>query len=78
MTYFTRQWNKEVLLPNGQTASCAKDVDNFLKASNLALSGDYSEEFIKKVRSDKNRALHQKLWAEFLHNYKRSIWYAQK
>ncbi len=78
MTYFNKQWTEEIVLPDGSTASCQQDVDRFLKANNLALAGDYSDEFRKEVRLNNERALRRDLWAEFIRNYKRSIWYAKK
>ncbi len=78
MTYFNRQWTEEIVLPDGSTASCQQDVDRFLKENNLALAGDYSDEFRKRVRLDIERTERRELWAEFIRNYKRSIWHAKK
>ncbi len=78
MSYFNRQWTEEIVLPDGSTASCQQDVDRFLKENQLALAGDYSDEFRKKVRLDNERTERRELWAEFIRNYKRSIWYAKK
>ncbi len=78
MTYFNKQWTEEILLPDGTSASCQQDVDKFLRANNLAIKEDYSDEFCKKVRLDNERTWRKELWAEFIRNYKRSIWYAKK
>lgn len=78
MTYFNRQWTEEILLPDGTSASCQQDVDNFLKANQLALAEDYSDEFRKKIRLDNERSERKELWTEFIRNYKRSIWNAKK
>lgn len=78
MTYFNKQWTEEILLPDGTSASCQQDVDKFLRANNLAMKEDYSDEFYKKVRLDNERTWRKELWAEFIRNYKRSIWYAKK
>jgi hypothetical protein len=78
VSYFNRQWTEEIVLPDGSTASCQQDVDRFLKENQLALAGDYSDEFRKKVRLDNERTERRELWAEFIRNYKRSIWYAKK
>ena len=77
MTYFNKQWTEEVILPDGTSASCQQDVDKFLRANNLAMKEDYSDEFYKKVRLDNKRTWRKELWAEFIRNYKRSIWYAK-
>ena len=78
MTYFNKQWPEEIILPDGTSASCQQDVDKFLKANNLAAKADYSDEFYKKVRLDRERSERKELWAEFIKNYKRSIWNAKK
>ena len=78
MTYFNKQWTEEVVLPDGSTASCQQDVDRFLKESRLAPTGDYSDAFRRAVRLNNERTERRELWAEFIRNYKRSIWYAKK
>ena len=78
MTYFNKQWTEEVVLPDGSTASCWQDVDRFLKENRLAPAGDYSDAFRRAVRLNNERTERRELWAEFIRNYKRSIWYAKK
>lgn len=78
MTYFNKQWTEEVVLPDGSTASCQQDVDRFLKENRLVPAGDYSDAFRRAVRLNNERTERRELWAEFIRNYKRSIWYAKK
>ncbi len=78
MTSFNRQWREDIILPDGSKASCKQDVDRFLKETGLAIAGDYSDDFRQKVRLNQKRTERKLLWAEFIHNYKRSIWYAKK
>ncbi len=78
MTYFNKQWTEEILLPDGSTASCQQDVDLFLKKNQLALAGDYSDAFRHEARLNNERTERRELWAEFIKNYKRSIWNAKK
>lgn len=78
MTYFNRRWTEEIVLPDGSKASCKQDVDHFLRKSGLAFAGDYSDDFVKKARLNRERTERKELWAEFIHNYKRSIWHAKK
>lgn len=64
----------EFLLPDGTLAECPSDVDKFLRNNDLALSQDYSEEYLKNVRKRNEKAQSSSLWADFLNNYKRMIW----
>ena len=50
MTYFSKQFAEDVVLPDGSVASSVADVDKYLKASGLARAGDYSPESIKNIR----------------------------
>lgn len=74
MTFFSKQWVDEVVLPDGTTASSAQDIDRFLRQNNLALAGDYTDAFRQRVRYQQNKAQRKADWAEFLKNYKRLIW----
>lgn len=78
MTYFNKQWQEEVLLPDGTKASCQQDVDKFLRASGLARTQDYSDEYRSMVRLNNEREERKKLFLDFIRNYKRSIWYEKK
>ena len=46
MTYISRQFAEEVLLPDGSVASSVADVDKYLRATGLALAGDYCALYI--------------------------------
>ena len=46
MTYISRQLAEEVLLPDGSVASSVADVDKYLRATGLALAGDYCALYI--------------------------------
>jgi len=74
MTYFNKQWVNEVVLPDGTVACCQQDVDCYLRKNNLALAGDYSDEYRKNIRLNRERERRKDLFAEFIRNYKRSIW----
>ena len=50
MTYISKQFAEEVILPDGSVASSVADVDKYLRASGLARSSDYSTEYIKSIR----------------------------
>lgn len=74
MTYISRQFAEEVLLPDGSVASSVADVDKYLRATGLALAGDYSAEYYQNIRNQQEREQRQSLFADFLYNYKRMIW----
>lgn len=74
MTYISRQFAEEVLLPDGSVASSVADVDKYLRAMGLALAGDYSPEYYQNIRNQQERERRQSLFADFLYNYKRMIW----
>ena len=50
MTYISKQFAEEVILPDGSVASSVADVDKYLRTSGLARSSDYSTEYIKNIR----------------------------
>ena len=74
MTYISKQFAEDVLLPDGSVASSVADVDKYLRATGLALSGDYSAEYYQNIRNQQERERRQSLFADFLYNYKRRIW----
>lgn len=74
MTYFSKQFTEEVLLPDGSVASSVADVDKYLKATGLALACDYSDEYRKNIRYQQDKERRQSLFAELLYNYKRIVW----
>ena len=59
MTYFTKNFSAEILLPDGTVASSSKDIDRYLKANRLALQSDYSAAYMQNIRWKKQVA-HQK------------------
>lgn len=74
MTYFSKQFTKEVLLPDGSVASSVADVDRYLKATGLALAGDYSDEYRKNIHYQQDKERRQSILADVLYNYKRIVW----
>ncbi len=74
MTYFSKQFAEDVVLPDGSVASSVADVDKYLKASGLARAGDYSPEYIKNIRFQQQQNRREEFFADFLYNYKRIIW----
>ena len=74
MTYISKQFAEEVILPDGSVASSVADVDKYLRTSGLARSSDYSTEYIKNIRLKQETDRRKQLFADFLLNYKRMIW----
>ena len=74
MTYISKQFAEEVILPDGSVASSVADVDKYLRTSGLARSSDYSTEYIKNIRLKQETNRRKQLFADFLLNYKRMIW----
>lgn len=74
MTYISKQFAEEVILPDGSVASSVADVDKYLRASGLARSSDYSTEYIKNIRQKQETDRRKQIFADFLFNYKRMIW----
>ena len=50
MSYFTKQFSEEVILPDGNVATSAQDIERFLKANNLASKSDYSQDYLNNLR----------------------------
>ena len=74
MTYISKQFAEEVILPDGSVASSVADVDKYLRTNGLARSSDYSTEYIKNIRLKQETDRRKQLFADFLFNYKRMIW----
>lgn len=74
MTYISKQFAEEVLLPDGSVASSVADVDKYLRATGLALASDYSPEYYQNIRTQQERERQQSVFVDFLYNYKRMIW----
>ncbi len=74
MTYFTKEFSEEFILPDNTVATSSKDIDRYLKANNLALMSDYSDEYMKNIRSDNDKAQRKEIFAEVVQQYKKRIW----
>ena len=74
MSYFSKQFTEDLLLPDGSVASSVADVDKYLRATGLALASDYSPEYYQNIRTQQERERQQSVFADFLYNYKRMIW----
>lgn len=74
MANFSKQFAKEVLLPDGTVASSVADVDRYLRSTGLALASDYSPEYMKNIRDKQELNRRKEIFADFLYNYKRMIW----
>lgn len=74
MTYISKQFAEDVVLPDGSVASSVADVDKYLRTSGLARASDYSPEYINNIRAKNEKQRQEELFADFLYNYKRMIW----
>ncbi|MBE6467058.1 MAG: hypothetical protein E7004_00490 [Alphaproteobacteria bacterium] len=74
MTYFTKEFSEDFILPDNTVATSSQDIDRFLKANNLALMSDYSDEYMKNVRLDNDKAQRKEIFAEVVQQYKKRIW----
>ena len=74
MTYFTKNFSEDCVLPDGTVANSSHDIDRYLKANSLALTSDYSEEYIKKLHLDNDKTQRKEIFAEILQQYKKRIW----
>ena len=74
MTYIAKQFAEDIVLPDGSVASSVADVDKYLRMSGLAYAGDYSPEYVKRIREKTEKQRQEELFADFLYNYKRMIW----
>lgn len=74
MTYISKQFAEEVVLPDGSVASSVADVDKYLRSTGMARSSDFSTEYIKNIRLKQETERQKQIFADFLLNYKRMIW----
>lgn len=74
MSYFSKQFTEDLLLPDGSVASSVADVDKYLAHSGLAMAGDYSPEYMKNIRYQQELERKKEINDEFLRSYKRIIW----
>lgn len=75
MVYFSREWTDSLLLPDGSIVSSVTGLEKYMKANGCALREDYSDEYLKTRRRRNEKAQRDELFSEFIHNYKRSVWY---
>lgn len=74
MSYFSKQFTEDLLLPDGSVASSVADVDKYLRLSGNALASDYSAEYFKNIRHQQEKQRKNEIKDEFLREYKRIIW----
>ena len=74
MTYFSKNFSAEVILPDGSVASSSSDIDRYLKASSLAAASDYSKEYLQNIRRRNETAQRKEIFDELLTHYKKGIW----
>ena len=74
MTYFTKEFSEDFILPDNTVATSSQDIDRYLKANDLALMSDYSDEYMKNIRLDNDKAQRKEIFAEVVKQYKKRIW----
>ena len=74
MSYFSKQFTEDLLLPDGSVASSVADVDKYLSRSGLAMASDYSPEYTTNIRYQQELERRKEIKDEFLRSYKRIIW----
>ena len=74
MTYFSKNFSEEVVLPDGSIASSVADIDRFLKANDLAAASDYSDEYLQNVRMLQEKHQREEIFVDLLQQYKKRIW----
>ena len=74
MTYFTKNFSAEVLLPDGTVAYSAQDIDRYLKVNHLALQSDYSAAYLKNIRQGQQKSWLKDIRADLVQQYKKEIW----
>ena len=75
MTYFSKEWTDSLVLPDGSVVSSVYGLEKYMKANDCSLKEDYSDEYLQTRRRRNEKAQREQLFSEFIHNYKRSIWY---
>ena len=61
-------------LPDGTIAETTQDIDKYLKRSKMAMSRDFSNEYRKNIRYQKEKVQKAEMFKDFVQNYKRIIW----
>lgn len=67
-------FKEEFQLPDGTIATCAADVDAYLRRSGDVSASDYSDNYKKSCRFFSERQQEKENFAEFLKQYKKRIW----
>ena len=74
MSNISRRWSEEIVLPDGSIAACAADIDRYIREHKAALASDYSSAYMAKVKEHQQKNERDSIFADLIHNYKRSIW----
>ena len=74
MSYFSKQFTEDLVLPDGSVASSVADVDKYLRSSGSALASDYSVEYLNNIRYQQEKQRKDEIKNDFLREYKRKIW----
>ncbi|MBE6454700.1 MAG: hypothetical protein E7017_07490 [Alphaproteobacteria bacterium] len=74
MTYFSKSFSADIVLPDGTVANSVYEIDRYLKANNLASSSDYSEQYFKNIQKNKEKTQQKEIFAELVQQYKKRIW----
>lgn len=74
MTYFTKNFSAEVVLPDGSIALSSYDIDRYLKANNLARASDYSTQYLQNIRFHNQQQQQKEIFAKIIQQYKKRIW----
>ena len=74
MTYFSKNFSEEYLLPDGTVATSSQEIDRYLKVNSVPFKSDYSEQYMKKIRLDNDKAQQKEIFAEVVQQYKKRIW----
>ena len=74
MTYFSKSFSADIVLPDGTVANSVYEIDRYLKANNLASSSDYSEQYFKNIQKNKEKTQQKEIFADLVQQYKKRIW----
>ncbi len=74
MTYISKEFTEDIVLPDGSAASSIYEIERFLKMNNLAAASEYSDDFRREVRFRQECNQRKMLFETFIDNYKRVIW----
>lgn len=74
MTYVSKNFSEEVVLPDGSVATSVADIERFLKANNLAAASDYSQSYFRDIRQLQEKKRCEEIFTALLQQYKKRIW----